>query len=151
MRESLLRRCAAASIGGVLVIGLAACGSSQGSGSGANESKAKSADCSAYKQFGDLKGKKVNIYSSWIDEEGQATDKSFDTFRQCTGATVQHEGSRDLAVQLPVRVKAGAAPDIAVAPQPGLLKTMVQTGKVQKLPQKAIDNIDKWFTKDWKE
>lgn len=147
----LMKKCTAAGIGGILVIGMAGCGSSQKADSTTAGSEAKSADCSAYKQFGDLKGKKINIYSSWIDEEGQATDKSFDVFRQCTGATVQHEGSRDLAVQLPVRVKAGAAPDIAVAPQPGLLKSMVQTGKVKKLPQKAEDNVDKWFTKDWKE
>ena len=130
-----------------MVAGLAACGSDSNNTAG----QKADVDCAAYEVYGDLSGKKVTMYTSWIDEEGEATDKSFETFRQCTGLDIQHEGSRDLAVQLPVRVKAGSAPDIAVAPQPGLLKTMVATGKVVEPSQEAADNVTKWFSEDWKE
>ncbi|WEV64169.1 ABC transporter substrate-binding protein [Bifidobacterium sp. ESL0732] len=132
-----------------MLSGMAACGGS--SSSSGDNSAANNAACKSYKQYGNLKGKTVTMYSAWIDDEGNATDKSFDQFRQCTGATVKFEGSRDEATQLPVRVKSGSAPDIAVVAQPGMLKSMVKTGKAKPAPESVIKNVDKYYSKDWKE
>ncbi|KFI46997.1 alpha-glucoside transport system substrate-binding protein [Bifidobacterium bohemicum] len=137
-------------ISAATLVGMGACGGSSNS-SAPNDSAKNSAKCGDYKQYGDLKGKTVTMYASWIDEEGSATDKSFDAFRQCTGANVKFEGSRDLAVQLPVRVKSGSAPDVAVVPQPGLLRSMVKTGKAKPAPDSVVKNVEKYYSKDWKE
>ena len=76
---------------------------------------------------------------------------SYKLFETCSGATVDYEGSKEFEAQLVVRVKSGNPPDIAYIPQPGLLKTLVQTtGKVVEAPKSVSDNVDKWFGKDWK-
>ncbi len=127
---------------------LTACGSSDNGSSGNNA--AGNTDCSAYKQYGDLKGKTVSVYTSIVTPEDQQQIDSYKPFEQCTGATIKYEGSKEFEAQLPVRVKGGNAPDIAIVPQPGLLKTLVATGKVVKAPDAVAANVDKFWGKDWK-
>ena len=50
-----------------------------------------------------------------------------------------------------VRVKAGNPPDIAIVPQPGLLKQLVATGKAVEAPKATADNVDKYFGSSWKD
>jgi alpha-glucoside transport system substrate-binding protein len=131
-----------------LSLALAACG---GSGStDAGGSKSSSTDCAAYSQYGNLKGKTVSIYTSIVAPEDQPQIDSYKPFEQCTGAKIKYEGSKEFEAQLPVRVQSGNAPDIAFIPQPGLLQTLVATGKVMKAPQGVSDNVDKFFGKDWR-
>lgn len=100
--------------------------------------------------FGDLSGKEVSVYTSILAPEDQAQKDSYKLFTTCTGADVAYEGSDQFETQLVVRVKAGNAPDIAYIPQPGLLKTVVSSGKVVEAPSQVADNVDKWFGEDWK-
>ncbi|MGN6302651.1 MAG: ABC transporter substrate-binding protein [Angustibacter sp.] len=126
---------------------LSACG---GGDSGGSSNAAGNTDCSAYKQYGDLKGKTVSVYTSIVTPEDQQQIDSYKPFEQCTGAKIKYEGSKEFEAQLPVRVKGGNAPDIAIVPQPGLLKTLVATGKVVKAPDAVAANVDKFWGKDWK-
>lgn len=137
----------AALVSAATLIGVAGCGNS----GSAETAKSSDADCAPYKVYGDLSGKKISVYTIWVDQEGDATAKAFSQFESCTGAKVSHEGSRDLATQLPVRIKSGSAPDVAVLPQPGLVKSMVQTGKVKELPADAVKNVQKYYSKDWQD
>ncbi len=127
-------------------LALSACGGGDSGGS----TSAGNADCSQYKQYGDLKGKEVSVYTSIVTPEDQQQIDSYKPFEQCTGAKIKYEGSKEFEAQLPVRVKGGNAPDIAIVPQPGLLKTLVATGKVVKAPDATAANVDKFFGKDWK-
>ncbi|MDR1807664.1 MAG: ABC transporter substrate-binding protein, partial [Propionibacteriaceae bacterium] len=106
--------------------------------------------CAAYAQYGDLTGTTVTVYATFIDTEGAQYEQSFDQFEACTGATIAYEGSRDFEAQLPVRIEAGAAPDIAILPQPGLLKTVVATGKVLPAPAAVAANVDQYWSASWK-
>lgn len=58
-----------ASVG--LVIGVAACSSSPSGGESGEggESSDASADCSAFPDYGDLSGKTVSVYATFIDTE----------------------------------------------------------------------------------
>ncbi|GAB3688247.1 ABC transporter substrate-binding protein [Angustibacter aerolatus] len=129
-------------------LALGACGggddSSSTAGGGAK------ADCAKYTSYGDLKGKSVSVYTSIVTPEDQQQIDSYKPFEDCTGAKIKYEGNKDFEAQLPVRVKGGNAPDIAYIPQPGLLKTLVATGKVVKAPDTVSANVDKWWGKDWK-
>jgi alpha-glucoside transport system substrate-binding protein len=127
---------------------LSACGG--GDSGGSSNDAAGNTDCSAYKQYGDLKGKTVSVYTSIVTPEDQQQIDSYKPFEQCTGAKIKYEGSKEFEAQLPVRVKGGNAPDIAIVPQPGLLKTLVATGKVVKAPDAVAANVDKFWGKDWK-
>jgi alpha-glucoside transport system substrate-binding protein len=143
------RRVALGAAGIALALSLTACSSGTDPAPGAS-SGSGSADCAAYKTYGDLTGKEVSVYATFIDTEQSEYEASFKKFQQCTGATIKYEGSREFEKQLPVRVEAGTAPDIAILPQPGLLKTMVETGKVVKAPDSVAANVDKYWTKSWK-
>ena len=108
-------------------------------------------ECAQLEQFGDLSGKEVSVYTSIIAPEDAAQKASYKVFEDCTGATVNYEGSSEFEAQLVVRVQGGNAPDVAYVPQPGLLQTLVRdTGKVVEPPQAVSDNVDKWFGEDWK-
>lgn len=149
MRKTTLMKGLALVVSSATLFGMAGCGSGNSSGGGSK--KADSASCTAYKKYGDLSGKKISTYTPWIDQEGDATVKAFNEFANCTGAKVEHEGSRDMAAQLPVRVKAGSAPDVAIMPQLGMIKNMVATGKVKDVPAKAAANVKKYYSKDWQD
>jgi alpha-glucoside transport system substrate-binding protein len=147
-RASRNQKAAVLSAVASLSLVLSACGGSSSDTSGGDG--AAGADCASYKQYGDLKGKTVSIYTSIVAPEDQAQIDSYKPFEKCTGAKIKYEGSKEFEAQLPVRVKGGNAPDLAIVPQPGLLKTLVATGKVKKAPEATAKNVDEFFGKDWK-
>ena len=121
-----------------------ACGSGDsGDSGGSSDGTTSSIDCAPYTAFGDLKGKEVTVYTSITAPEDAPHQASYKPFEDCTGVTIKYEGSKEFEAQLPVRVKGGNAPDIAYLPQPGLLKTMVATGKVMPAPPEVTANVDK--------
>ena len=134
-----------------LVVGLAACGNSKDSGSGTTaNASASSIDCSPYTSFGDLKGKTVSIYTGIVTPEDTPQKDSYKPFENCTGVTVQYEGDKSFETQILVRAKAGNPPDLAIVPQPGLLKQLVATGKAVAAPDGVATNVDKFWGADWK-
>jgi len=142
-----------AALTGVLAVALTAtaCGSSDDtSGDTASSGGKSSIDCAPYKAFGDLSGKTVSVYTSITAPEDAPHQASYKPFEECTGVTIKYEGSKEFEAQLPVRVKGGNAPDIAYVPQPGLLKTLVETGAVKEAPTETVANIDKNMP-DWKD
>ena len=133
----------------VLALGAAACGaSSTKTTSGA--SGANSADCADYKQYGDLKGKTVTVYTGIVTPEDQLLKDTWAPFEKCTGATIKGEFDKTFEAQILVRAKAGNLPDIGIMPQPGLLQTLVKTGKAVPANQATTDMVDKNFTASWK-
>ena len=132
---------------------LAACGGSDDEGSGeasGNSPGEGKAECEQLTQFGDLTGKEVSVYTSIVAPEDKPHIDSWKVFEDCTGADVTYEGSKEFETQLQVRVQSGNPPDIAYVPQPGLLQTLVETGKVVEAPDTVSANVDKWFGEDWR-
>ncbi len=133
---------------------LAACGGSDSEGGGGDASGKSpgegKAECAQLTQFGDLSGKDVTVYTSIVAPEDKPHIDSWKVFEDCTGADVKYEGSKEFETQLQVRVQSGNPPDIAYIPQPGLLQTLVGTGKVVEAPETVSANVDKWFGEDWR-
>ncbi|GAA1039017.1 ABC transporter substrate-binding protein [Virgisporangium ochraceum] len=129
-----------------LVVSMAACGST-----GEDEpAQTGSIDCGPYEKFGDLKGKTVSFYTGIVTPEDTAYINSFKPFEECTGVTIKYEGDKAFETQILVRARAGNAPDIAIVPQPGLLAQLVGTGTVKEAPPEVVENVDKFWAKDWK-
>ena len=133
---------------------LAGCGGSDDNGSSSAGGKSPGegkAECSGLTQFGDLTGKKVHVYTTIVAPEDKSQKDSYKLFTDCTGATVQYEGSKEMEAQILVRAQSGNLPDIAYLPQPGLLNTLVtQTQTVKEAPKSVSANVDKWWGEDWK-
>lgn len=138
---------AAAGAGFALV--LSAC-SGGGGGGGGTSTGTTSADCAPYSQFGNLKGKTVSIYAGIVTPEDKPYIDSFKPLEQCTGVKVNYQADKSFEQQVLVRAKAGNPPDLAIVPQPGLLAQLVATGKAVAAPQAVADNVDKFFSADWK-
>ena len=144
---------ATASVGALLAMTACSSGGTTTTTTGSGSTTSASADCAAYTQYGDLKGKTVTVYTSISsDAEANPQKDSYKPFEQCTGATIKYEGSSDFESQLPVRIKAGNAPDIAYIPQPGLLNTLAKQnpGKIVEVGSAAAANVDKYYAKEWK-
>ncbi|HKG49813.1 MAG TPA: ABC transporter substrate-binding protein [Actinomycetales bacterium] len=149
-RTTRSQRAMALSTVAVASLALAACGSGGSSTSASSSGSSASADCAQYKSYGDLKGKTVTVYTGIVTPEDVPYQDSYKPFEQCTGATIKYEGDKSFETQILVRAKAGNAPDIAIVPQPGLLKQLVATGKAKEAPAEVAANVDKFWGKDWK-
>ncbi|PFG20987.1 ABC transporter substrate-binding protein [Serinibacter salmoneus] len=126
--------------------------SDSGSGDGGDTAASGEIDCSVYEEFGDLSGTEVNVYTSIVEPESDQQKESYVPFEECTGVTVNYEGSREFEAQLLVRLQAGNAPDVAYMPQPGLLSTIVHDFSDQVVPagDATVSMVDEYFTESWK-
>jgi len=97
-----------------------------------------------------ITGKQITVYSSITGDEGSQLESSWKDFTTCTGATVKYTSDRNFEQQIVVQAKSGNAPNIAFTPQPGLLATLVATGKVVAAPAAVAANVDKYWGKSWK-
>ena len=148
------RRGSAALTAGLALV-LAACGGGDGddsrSATGAGgESAPADADCAAYADYGTFDGAKVTVYASIRDQEGETLQKSWAKYAECTDTDIEYEGSGEFEAQLRVKVKGGNAPDVALLPQPGLIRELAQQGAMVPASDEAAKNIDANWDPIWK-
>jgi alpha-glucoside transport system substrate-binding protein len=139
-------------LGSALTFTLAACGGSSDGNDTAGDGGTPSvaAGCEEFAQYGDLKGKTVTVYTGIVTPEDELLKKTWAPFEKCTGATIKGEFDKTFEAQILVRAKAGNLPDIGIVPQPGLLQTLVKTGKAVPASKETEDMVDKNFTESWK-
>ena len=118
------------------VSGLALAGCAEGSGSSGGDTSGK--------------GQTVKISGGITGTEADQLNKSFDQFTKDTGIKVVYTGDKSFEGNIVTKVSGGSAPDIAIVPQPGLLKSLVGTGQVKTAPAEVSANVDKNWSKDWK-
>lgn len=147
------KRRTASAFAGVAVASLALAACNSGS-SDPTSTAGGDTDTKDYSKWCDLKselqGKSVSIYTSIVAPEDAQHKESYKAFEECTGVTIKYEGDKDFEKNLPARAQTGNLPDVAYLPQPGLLKTMVDTGKAQPAAKSVADMVDKNFGADWK-
>jgi alpha-glucoside transport system substrate-binding protein len=94
-------------------------------------------------------GQDTTDYSKWCDMKSELQGKTV-TLYTSIGVTVKYEGDKDFEKNLPQRAQSGNLPDLAYIPQPGLLQTMVDTGKTLPANKTVSDFVDKYFGEDWR-
>ncbi|UNK71687.1 extracellular solute-binding protein [Microbacterium sp. H1-D42] len=99
---------------------------------------------------GGTEGQTVRISGGITGSEATDLNKSFDQFTKDTGIKVEYTGDKGFEGNIVTKVTGGDAPDIAVVPQPGLLKTLVETGEVQAAPEGVEKAVDENWSADWK-
>lgn len=145
------KRTGAVAFVGIAALALTACGGDSG-GDGDTAAEGGDVDCSAFEIYGDLEGETVSVFTSIVTPEDQPHIDSYKAFEECTGATIDYEGSRSFEEQLPIRIRAGNAPDVAYIPQPGLLQTLVtqNPGAVAEAGALATEHVETYFNEAWK-
>ncbi len=84
----------------------------------------------AQAEAGEFSGTEVSMFGVWVDAEQTAFEQTMASFEERTGIDIQYEASGDFETLITVRVEGGTAPDIAVFPQPALMASFVQDGKI---------------------
>lgn len=92
----------------------------------------------------------VRISGGITGVEAEDLNASFEQFTEDTGIKVEYTGDKGFEGNIVTKVTGGDAPDIAVVPQPGLLKTLVDTGKVMPAPEAVEAAVDENWSEDWK-
>ncbi len=82
----------------------------------------------------DLSGQTVTIAGPWLQPEDGYFRSVVAYFSAATGAEVIYTGSDSFEQQIVIDAEAGAAPNIAVFPQPGLAADMAARGLLTPLP-----------------
>ncbi|MGB3491770.1 MAG: ABC transporter substrate-binding protein [Elainellaceae cyanobacterium] len=72
----------------------------------------------------------VTILGSITGEGAEAIEQVFAPFTEATGIEVVYEGTDAFATLLPVRVDGGNLPDLALFPQPGLMRDFAENGRL---------------------
>ena len=91
----------------------------------------------------------VTIYGTPIDTEAQQWEASWSTWAAANGITIEYTGDRDFSSNISTRIQGNSLPDIAVFPQPGLMKAAIDTGKVLALDSKTLVTVKQNFSPDW--
>ncbi|GAA3941325.1 ABC transporter substrate-binding protein [Microbacterium soli] len=92
----------------------------------------------------------IRIAGGITGGEADALNESFAQFTKDTGIEVEYIGDKSFEGNIVTKVTGGDAPDIAIVPQPGLLKTLVDTGKVLEAPESVSKAVDENWSADWK-
>jgi ABC-type glycerol-3-phosphate transport system substrate-binding protein len=121
-------------------LGIAACGSSGGGGTTTSTSSSTS-------QIGGS----VTVWAVWTGAEQKSFQAVLDKFQTDAGVTGNYQSKGDqLPTVLGTAIAGGSPPDVAILPQPGLLKDLA--GKNALLPLDAIAgaDMDANFASVWK-
>ena len=89
----------------------------------------------------DLSGQTITIGGPWLQPEDGYFRSVTDYFMEATGAEVIYTGSDSFEQQIVIDAEAGAAPNIAVFPQPGLAADMAARGLLTPLPEGMGDFV----------
>ncbi|KDA06112.1 sugar ABC transporter substrate-binding protein [Microbacterium sp. CH12i] len=128
-RRALLASLAIPTVLGIALVG---CAESTGGGGGGDGTKT------------------VRISGGITGTEADDLNATFTQFTKDTGIKVEYTGDKSFEGNIVTKVTGGDAPDIAIVPQPGLLKTLVDTGKVLEAPDGVATAVDANWSKDWK-
>ncbi|TDC52850.1 carbohydrate ABC transporter substrate-binding protein [Actinomadura sp. KC345] len=124
----------------VLLSSAAACGGDDGG------------DGSAPAGGGALKGTTIEVAAKWTGPEEQNFRKVLDAFAKKTGATVNYASTgENTDAFLGPRISAGNPPDVAILPQPGLMRQYAGKKQLKPLGADVVAEVDKNFAPYWKE
>lgn len=82
----------------------------------------------------DLSGQTVTVAGPWLQPEDDVFRSVLAYFTHATGAEAIYTGSDSFEQQIVIDAEAGAAPNIAVFPQPGLASDLAARGLLHPLP-----------------
>ncbi|WP_137132499.1 ABC transporter substrate-binding protein [Rhizobium sp. FY34] len=84
---------------------------------------------------GDLKGQTLSVFGPWRGDDEILFKSVLAYFNAATGANAQYSSSENYEQQIVIDTQAGSPPNIAILPQPGLLKDLAAKGLLVPLKE----------------
>lgn len=101
---------------------------------------------------GALSGQTLEVAAVWSGDEQASFEAVLQQFEDDTGATVNFTSTgNDIATVLGTRIEGGDPPDVAVLPQPGLLRDLASQGNLVAIEEAAGDEVDANYAPVWRE
>lgn len=98
----------------------------------------------------DLSGTTLNVAADWSGAEQANFEKVLAQFSSETGAKVNYTSyGSNVATTLNTKIAGGDPPDVAVIPQPGLLKSLATAGSLIPLSADTLATVKKNYSQDW--
>ncbi|MDO5529722.1 MAG: extracellular solute-binding protein, partial [Paracoccus sp. (in: a-proteobacteria)] len=82
---------------------------------------------------GGLEGQRLTVLGPWLGADRDMFNAVLAHFAEATGAVAHYSGSDSFEQQVVIGAEAGAPPDIAMFPQPGLAADLAREGKLVPL------------------
>jgi alpha-glucoside transport system substrate-binding protein len=96
-------------------------------------------------------GGTVQVAAVWSGAEQASFQKVLDAFTNKTGIKTSFTSTGDdIATVLGSRIQGGAPPDVAILPQPGLLRDLAAQKVLQPVEDVAGKLVDQHYSKDWR-
>ena len=92
----------------------------------------------------------VTVLGVFVGEQQARLEEAIAPFEEETGIEVIYEGTDAFSTLLPVRVDSGNPPDVALFPQPGLMKSLAEEGAL--VPLDAFlgqDALSAYYPQSW--
>ena len=100
----------------------------------------------------DLSGQTVEVAAVWANEEQASFERVLEEFERQTGAEVTYvSGGDELPTVLSTRLAGGSPPDVAIVPQPALVRSMAAEGALVPLDPATGALVSEQFGSVWKE
>jgi spermidine/putrescine-binding protein len=100
----------------------------------------------------DLEGETIEVAAVWSGTEQERFEAVLDQFSEDTGAEVTFTSTGDdISATLGPRIEANDPPDVALLPQPGLLRDFAGQGVLQPIEDVAGETIDENYDPIWRE
>ncbi len=100
----------------------------------------------------DLTGVTLDVSAVWSGEEQASFEAVLAAFEERTGATVRYTSTGDdIAAVLGPAIDAGSPPDVAMLPQPGLLRDLAAAGSLVAVEDVVGALVDEDYAPVWRE
>lgn len=100
----------------------------------------------------DLSGETLEVAAVWSGDEQANFEKVLKKFEDETGAKVKFTSTGDdIATIVGGRIEGGSPPDVAVLPQPGLLKDFAEEGSLESIEDAAGATVDENYDESWRD
>ena len=98
----------------------------------------------------DLHSSRVEVIGSWSDTEQARFQAVLAGFHRATGATVRYRSAQGHVREvLDARLRAGDAPDVALLPQPGLIRSYARAGRLVPLDAATRSAVEQHYAPVW--
>ncbi|MGC1527697.1 MAG: ABC transporter substrate-binding protein [Phormidesmis sp.] len=105
---------------------------------------------SATEATGSASGGTVTVLGVIVGEQQAKLEAAFAPFEEETGIEVRYEGTDAFTTLLPVRVDSGNAPDIAMFPQPGLMRSLAEEGALVPVTEVlSRSELEAYYPDSW--
>lgn len=93
----------------------------------------------------------ITVVAVWTGGEQESFEAVLDAFTEETGVEVTYQSSDDLGTYLGTQIEGGNPPDVAMIPQPGLMRSLAEEGSLVELGEEAQSNLEANYAPVWQE